>query len=553
MKSMNGIIRYGCSHDIRYGTHNDKFPQEKVCFEDEDYLIHFDGVLLNSAALKESLCCNSNQEILVQLYRQYGAQLVLHAKGLYTLLLWDKKAQTALITNDLLSKRPLYYHSTENALFYGASYYDLLDNLSRDGKAAAFRMDALEDMLRMGFLTQSKTYLENVCFLNAFESLLVDLKQHRAEIITHPMKTFATLDTEDAVIDRFDELFSDAVELQFQKNAEYGYTQYATLSGGMDSRACLLKAVELGFNQDIVCFNYAQSGSLDFSISQQIAADLGLDYLHYPMDAAVFLGRLQEAMDGNECMQSGIGTTGARTMANLLNTSNIGLISIGICGGELMGDLIQRERKGEPANKYLRYALRTVHKCKELLHPENLPDGDFLFDLREYLNHLRASKNFVTMFLDKCECVSPFMDEDVAMFVLQLDPVLLYNRRMYRKWMIKYLPNSYIITSSCARIDSSLPEELLAKLRYRVLSTRNGVSQWSMNPIQHWFECCPRHADNCTGEYLDNCRWLQQNGCSDEILSAMEARWGNSWVQRLYVLTAQRAVKDVLSRFHSRN
>ena len=549
MKSMNGTIRYSGNPTFRYGTHNDKFPQEKVCFENEDYLIHFDGILLNGAALKETLRCSCNREILLTLWKEYGPQLPLHTKGVYSLLLWDKQAGQVLITNDLLSKRPLYYHMAEDALFYSASYYDLLDNLAAEGCTPALCMDALTDMLNTGFLSESKTYLEGVVFLNAFESLLVDLQTQRTELVRQPMKALVIPDSEEAVLDRFDELFSDAVRLQFAKNAEYGYSQCTTLSGGMDSRACLLKAVNLGFDRDILCFNYAQSGSLDFSISQEIAANLGLDYVHYPMDAAVFIGRLQEAMDSNECMQSGIGATGARSMANILSTSRFGLISIGICGGELMGDLIQRERRNEPTNKYLRYAKRAVNKFKEQLHPELPPAGDFTFDLKEYLNHLRASKNFVSMFLDKCECISPFMDEDVAMFVLQLDPRLLYNRRMYRKWMIKYLPNSYIITSSCARIDSSLPAELLAKLRYRVLSKRNGVSRWNMNPIDHWFEFYPHHVDHCVAEFEENCRWLQQRSCDTQILSAIERGWNNSWLKRLYVLTAQRAVKDILIRF----
>ena len=399
MKAMNGIIRYGSTSEFSFATYNDKFPLEKVCFENEDYLIHFDGVILNSSELKDELGCTCNLEILLQLYKNHGAELVLHTKGLYTLALWDKKAQTVLVTNDFMSKRPLYYHCANNALFYAASYYDLLDLLSREGVSPALQANAFQDMLQAGFLKGNKTYLEDVFFLNAFEVLVVDLKENQTRIIQHPMKPYQIPDSEEGAIEMFDKLFSEAVGLQFRKNAEYGYTQCATLSGGMDSRACLLQAKDLGLVKNTVCFNYAQSGSLDFSISQQIAADLGLDYVHYPMDAAIFISRLQEAMNGNECMQSGIGATGARTMASLLNTTNFGLINIGICGGELMGDLVARNRENEPSNRLLRVAGRVIHKLRELSSSEVPPADHFLFDLEEYLNHLRASKNFAGMFL----------------------------------------------------------------------------------------------------------------------------------------------------------
>ena len=549
MKAMNGVVRYGSVPETAYATLNDKFPQEKVCYEDDDFLIHFDGILLNGTQLKSSLQCSDNREILLQLYKTHGAELVFHAKGVYALVIWDKQAQKLLVTNDLLSKRPVYYCNTPAALYYAASYYDILDSLSRDGHKPDFHMDALSDMLRVGFLNGSKTYLKDVLFLNAFESLVVDLKEGATQIVHHKIKTVDLPDSEDELIDRFDSLFSEAMRLQLEKNAEYGYTQCATLSGGMDSRACVLLAEKLGYTQGMVCFNYAQSGSLDYSISQQIAADLGVDYLYYPMDAAVFLNRLDEAMDRNECMQSGIGATGARTMASVLNTSNLGLISIGICGGELMGDLISCERGNEPSNRLLRVTLRYARKAVSLLLPQLAQTERFEFDYHEYLTHLRASKNFASMFIDKCECVSPFMDEDVVMFVLQLDPALLCFRRFYRKWMIRHLPNEYITTITCATIYSNELQERWAQLKYKFLLQTSGVSKWNMNPIDHWFEFHPEHAENRTEEYSSNRRLLQEKGCPEEILEAMDDRWYSTWLPKLYVLTAQRAVLDLLRRF----
>ena len=549
MRAMSGVFPYRAAPETVYATLNDKFPQEKVCFEDENYLIHFDGILLNSAQLKAALPCKDNKEILLQLYKDHGAEMVFYAKGVYCLVIWDKQAQTVLITNDLLSKRPVYYHSSKDQLTYAVSYYDLLDRLSQTAYTPAFMQDALQDMLTVGFLRGNKTYLEDVLFLNAFESLVVDLKEGSTQLIFHEIRTTDLPSNEDKCIDRFDQLFSNAMRLQLEKNAEYGYTQCATLSGGMDSRACVLMAERLNFAQGMVCFNYAQSGSLDYSISQQISADLGLDYIYYPMDAAVFLDRLDDAMDRNECMQSGIGATGARTMANLLNTTNFGLISIGICGGELMGDLVRYNGGIEPNNRLLRVLLRYLKKAVMKFSCQD-KSARYAFDHSEYLNHLRASKNFASMFIDKCECVSPFMDEDLVMFVLQLEPTMLCYRKFYRKWMIRYLPNKYIVTSTCATIYSTDLQELLAKLKYMLLLRRHGVSRWNMNPIDHWFEFRSTHVKNRTEEFKRNRYLLLEKGCPQESLKIMDKCWSNSWLPRLYVLTAQRAILDIFNRFH---
>lgn len=552
MKAMNGIIPFGCDPKLVYATWNDKFPAEKVCFEDENWLIHFDGILLNSSALKTTLDCANNQEILLQLYKAHGAKLVFYAKGLYTLVIWDKQARKVLVTNDLLSKRSLYYRIGSQALCYASSYHDLLDVLSGADHIPHVDVDAVRDMVRQGFVGGSKTYLEQVRYLNAFESLLVDLQKGSAQLVRHEMPAVEIPGSEDAMIDKFQQLFSNAVALQFGKNEEYGYTQCATISGGMDSRSCLLTANKLGFNNNIVCFTYAQSGSLDYSISTQIATDLGLDYVFYPMDAAVFLGRQQEAMSMNECMQSGIGATGARTMASILDTSKFGLINIGICGGELMGDLVRRNRSGESKNKLLRIAGRICNKLKEGFGNPEFKAEDYCFDLAEYLCHLRASQNFPHMFIDKCECVSPFMDEDVVVYTLQLNPGLMYDRRFYRKWMCKYIPNSYIVTSSCTTVDAPMAKQLLAKLKYRVLTKRNGISQWEMNPINRWVETQPHHADRFLREYEDGCNLLSRSDGTDELLDVIQKGWWQSpWIKRLYVLTGLQALKDIDTHFQN--
>ena len=549
MKAMNGVISFGFEPKLSFATWNDKFPQEKVCFENEDYLIHFDGVILNSTELKESLGCANNQQILIQLYENYGAQLVLRAKGLYALTLWDKRAQKILITNDLMSRRPMFYCRDDRCVCYGSSYHDVLDILAWEGYTPAINMGALEHMLVRGYVNGNDTYLNQVLYLNAFESLVVDLKAGTTQLVTHPMKVYDIPATQDGMIDKFDELFGAAVKLQFRKNAEYGYTQCVTLSGGMDSRSVLLSAYKQGFNKDIVCCNYAQSGSLDYSISQQIASDLCLDYVFYPMDAAVFVERLHDDLALNECMQAGIGATGARSIATLLNTSNCGLIGLGICGGELMGDLIYKNWGEQSSCRVIRVARRILRGLwQELTHAQRKAE-DYVSDLQEYLCHLRASQNSAHMFLDKCECISPFMDEDVVMYVRQLNPGLICDRRFYTDWMLKHLPNPYITTSTCSPVGSSRLRIAFSTLKYRVFARHNGVGRFDMNPITHWFKVQPRHAEYCTKEYEEGCRWLTGIEGSEVILQKLQSAWNNPWSKRLHVLTALQALKDIHSRF----
>ena len=531
MKGITGLLAAGQTPVCRYAARNAKFEAEKVCAEDERYLVHFDGILLNHAKPMKD---GERFELLTGLYEKYGAGMTAHLKGQYNLVIWDRQKQQALVTSDLLSKRPLYYCAQEKRLFYAASYTDLLTMLGRERHTP--NVQAVERMALTGALGGNQTYLEGVCYLEAYQSLVFDLTTGRTEIVTvQPEKAPAAGTLEEAA-DVFDRLFTAAVRAQFDKNAEYGYDQRISLSGGMDSRACLLKAVACGYDRDITCVTYSQAGSIDYTVSQQIAFDNHLDYLFYPMDAAVFMNRLDDALACNECQQSSIGSTGARTMAKLLDQTRSGIMHVGLCGGELMGDLITAQGGGR---------LKGILRRLGLAGSEGLT---FSFQRQDYLDNLRACQNFSQMFLAECETVSPFMDEDVVQFVSGLDPQLLYRRSLYREWMKKYIPNRYPTTYFCGPVDITPVKEVLAKTADVLVRKLAGASRRDMNPIERWVRSNPSLAEKLETEYQTGMNELKNAGMDSKVLSILQKAWTTSAKRRLYVLTAMTALKQIAAK-----
>ena len=266
-------------------------------------------------------------DLLQQLYEQYGACMTAHLKGQYNLVIWDKQAHKVLVANDLLSRRPMYYCLCGTQLIYASSYCDLLNLLSESqGYTPCISEAAVQSMCQSGALFGDQTYLADVFYLDSYQAIVVDEARGTAEIASIQPQKAQTAQTLDDAIRIFDRLFTAAVQAQFQKNNEYGYPHFMALSGGMDSRACLLKAIACGYDRNITCVNYSQANSIDNTVSQQIAFDHHLDYLFYPMDAAVFMTRLSDALACNECQQSSIGSTGARTIARLLDQTRMGIM-----------------------------------------------------------------------------------------------------------------------------------------------------------------------------------------------------------------------------------
>lgn len=533
MKGLAGLLHAGKKPVCHYANRNPKFAAEKVCAENERYLIHFDGILLNHA---KPLCETVRFDLLAELYEKHGADLLAHLKGQFDLVLWDKQGQKVLVTNDLLSRRPLYYCMQESRLFYAASYTDLLNVLSAEKQVPVVDEKAVERMALNGALGGAQTYLKGVCYLEAYQALLFDLKTGKTEVVPVQPKAAPSADSLEEAAAIFDRLFTAAVKAQFNKNIEYGYDQRISFSGGMDSRACLLKAADCGYNSDITCVTYSQAGSIDYTVSQQIAFDHHLDYLFYPMDAAVFMDRLDDALECNECQQSSIGSTGARTMAKLLDQTRSGIMHAGLCGGELMGDLITAQGGGR---------LKGILRRLGLTGTEGMT---FSLNRQDYLDNLRACQNFSQMFLSDCETVSPFMDEDVVQFVSGLKPELLYRRSLYREWMKKYIPNSYPTTYFCGPVDISPVKEVLAKAADVLVRKLAGASKRDMNPIEMWVQNNPLLAQRLEKEYQTGMEMLHKAGISSEVLAVLQKAWTPSAERQLYVLTAMTALKTIAAK-----
>ena len=492
---------------------------------------------------EEFNCCD-NKDIILSLYNLYGADMVRYAKGAYALSIWDKKDEKVFITNDLLSKRSIYYRIDQNGVSFAGSFFDLVDLLSITNYIPKINVSAVQSMSAQGYLTGNTTYLEDVFYLNAFESIVIDLKTNTTEIIKHKLKSAQITEDVDALIDQFDSLFTNAVKLQFDKNKDYGYQQVSTLSGGMDSRACLLKGIDVGYKNDIICFNYAQSGSLDFQISQQIAIDYHLNYIFYPMDSALFVPTYKNSIARNECQQRAIGSTAAVTLADLLNTTNFGIIHTGLLGGELMGDLITFAG-AEVKNK--------LKKVINILFAKKINSNALCSNFNSLLDQLRACQNFAYMFLERCEVFSPFLDEDVFEFLSQLEPKHLYQRKFYLKWTQKYIPNHYILTHLGCRADASPLKIVATKTYYTLQKKLTGKSTKEMNPFDFWFHNNPEYKQIFTKDFDKLCGDLNANENMSGVVKAAADCWSDNWLKNACVLTALNGVKTVCQKLSMKN
>ena len=95
--------------------------------EDRTIWVVFNGEIYNYRELRADLQrrghrfeTNSDTEVIVHLYEEYGDDLVDHLRGMFVFALWDAPRRRGLIARDRLGIKPLFYAEIGNTVLFGS-------------------------------------------------------------------------------------------------------------------------------------------------------------------------------------------------------------------------------------------------------------------------------------------------------------------------------------------------------------------------------------------------------------------------------------------------
>jgi asparagine synthase (glutamine-hydrolysing) len=102
-------------------------------FEDERYLLTFNGEIYNYKELKSVLAkkniqfkTTSDTEVLFYLLREHGEKAIAQLNGMFSFFWVDKKERKFIIARDRLGIKPLYYSVSENTLAFGSELHSII-------------------------------------------------------------------------------------------------------------------------------------------------------------------------------------------------------------------------------------------------------------------------------------------------------------------------------------------------------------------------------------------------------------------------------------------
>lgn len=211
----------------------------------------FNGEIFNWRSLRVQLeqlgyCfqTRSDTEVVLAAYDHWGTDCVEHFNGMWALALYDPGADgqppRLFISRDRLGIKPFYYHPSDRQFLFGSEVKAIL---AMTGEAPRMQPELLVEAFVLKRTDgQAATCYEGVKELRGGQSMLVDcetlvLKEWTYWRLPERDEAFQQLSIEQ-LLDRFEEVFEDAVKLHLQADIPVALT----LSGGIDSSAIALAA-----------------------------------------------------------------------------------------------------------------------------------------------------------------------------------------------------------------------------------------------------------------------------------------------------------------------
>ncbi|RMF34058.1 MAG: asparagine synthetase B, partial [Chloroflexi bacterium] len=146
LRQMLGMIRhrgpdqFGLYLDDLVGLGNARLSiidlgggQQPIGNETGTLWIVFNGEIFNYVELRPTLearghrfATDTDTEVIIHLYEEYGTDCVQYLNGQFAFALWDSERETLFLARDRLGIRPLYYTVRDGALIFASEIKALL-------------------------------------------------------------------------------------------------------------------------------------------------------------------------------------------------------------------------------------------------------------------------------------------------------------------------------------------------------------------------------------------------------------------------------------------
>ncbi|MFQ5561009.1 MAG: asparagine synthase (glutamine-hydrolyzing), partial [Nitrospinota bacterium] len=203
--------------------------------EDGSIWLVYNGETYNFEAQKKDLIkknhrfrTDTDTEVIVHLYEEYGERCVDYLRGMFAFALWDKKRKKLFIARDRLGKKPLYFH-WDGATFLFASEAKALFACS--GIKKELDLEGFTNYLKYGYVPAPGSIYKGIRKLPAGHQLVIENEKLTTRDYWDIDLSPSHPGNEETIEKGFLDKLTESVKLRLMSDVPLG----AFLSGGIDS------------------------------------------------------------------------------------------------------------------------------------------------------------------------------------------------------------------------------------------------------------------------------------------------------------------------------
>lgn len=257
-----------------------KGGQQPIFNDAKSSVIVFNGEIYNFQELKKDLEArghqfqtNSDTEVILHLYDEYGADCVSYLRGMFAFAIWDFNDRSLFLARDRVGKKPiLYSHQANGDLVFGSEFTALLSHPSI-GREVDF--EAIDSYLSYLCVPAPQTAFKQIRKLEPAHWLRwkdgkIETKRYWQPDFSKKIKI-----SEEEAIEETTRIVREATKLRLISEVPLG----AFLSGGVDSSTVVaLMAQEDSKPVKTFSIGFEEQDFSELKYAKRVAEHVGAEY-----------------------------------------------------------------------------------------------------------------------------------------------------------------------------------------------------------------------------------------------------------------------------------
>ena len=181
-----------------------KQPQHN---EDSTIWVVLNGEIYNFRELREKLehnhtfYTNSDTEVILHAYEEYGENCLDHLNGMFAFAIWDTKKKKLFLARDRLGVKPLYYSIVNDNLIFSSEIKSILQY---DEVERTLNYSALSQFLTYAYTIDGQTLFKNIFELLPGQKLIYYFDEKKPHISNYwNLSLQNSSDSEDIILKKW--------------------------------------------------------------------------------------------------------------------------------------------------------------------------------------------------------------------------------------------------------------------------------------------------------------------------------------------------------------